>query len=304
MNPMIFTLMGTYIALLFWISMVYFGFAAVVIYIVVRWRDSKGTRHDAQVGSKVVLHFLMSVSIFVTVSGGSVIVVDQLLRVITDGGLGFPASSSFERRLADPYDYSSNRSQPKSTKSKLLSPATRTGLGMVVAGTLMGLFELWLLHSRTNDRRWPAVRRSFVGSRTVVHGLIVTAAMTGAFVVGFQETTEMSGEIKKNLLTTCLGLLTVWGGSLAVHLALLFIYSRQSTVPGENFCCYECGEDLRGRLRTGEFSCPNCRSVLTVGLRRTLATLDGGYLQVQMQSTASSPETPPSPPEKDTEQSE
>lgn len=300
MDPMIFTLMGTYVAILFWISMVYFGLAAVVIYIVVRWRDSKGTRHDAQVGTKVVLHFLMSVSIFVTVSGGSVIVVDQLLRVITDGGLrGFPTSPSVQR-LRDPYN---TRSQPTSSKSKLLSPATRTGLGMVVAGTLLGLFELWLLHSRTNDRRWPAVRRSFVGSRTVVHGLVVTAALTGAFVIGFQETTDGSGEMKKNMLTTCLGLLTVWGGSLAVHLSLLFIYSRQSNVPGENFCCYECGEDLRGRLRTGEFSCPNCRSVLTVGLRRTLATMDGGYSQVQMQSTASSPEPPPSPPEKDAEQS-
>lgn len=301
MNPMIFTLMGTYVALLFWISMVYFGFAAVVIYIVVRWRDSKGTRHDSQVGSKVVLHFLMSVSIFVTVSGGSVVVVDQLLRVITDGGLGKLPSSSGMEDLGNPYRV---RSRPKSSKSELLSAATRTGLGMIVAGALLGLVELWLIHSRTNDRRWPAVRRSFVGSRTVVHGLIVTAAMTGAFVVGFQETTEAGGEIKKNLLTTCLGLLTVWGGSLAVHLSLLFIYSRQSSVPGENFCCYECGEDLRGKLRTGEFSCPNCRSVLTVGLRRTLSTMDDGFSQVQVQSTASSPETPPSPPEKDAEQSD
>jgi hypothetical protein len=299
MNSMIFTLMGT-ISVLFWISMVYFGFAAVVIYIVVRWRDSKGSRHDSQIGSKVVLHFLMSVSVFIAVSGGSTIVVDQLLRLITDDGLGIPSSSSFERRLADPYG---NTPQRKSSKSELLSPATRTGMGMVVAGTLLGLVELWLLHSRTNDRRWPAVRRSFVGSRTVVHGLIVTAAMTGAFVVGFQETTEPGGEIKKNLLTICLGLLTVWGSSLAVHLTLLFVYSRQSNTPGENFCCYECGEDLRGKIGTGEIYCPNCRSVVNVGVRRTLSSI-ADYPLAEIESPPSDPETPTSPPGKDVEQNE
>jgi len=102
MNAVFFTMLATFAAILFWVSMVYFGLAAVVIYIVARWRDSKGSRHDSQIGAKVALHFLMSISIFITVSGGSVIVVDQMLRVITGEGLGFPSPSGMEN-LSDPY---------------------------------------------------------------------------------------------------------------------------------------------------------------------------------------------------------
>lgn len=248
--------------------------------LVARWRDSKGSRHDSQIGAKVALHFLMSISIFIAVWGGSVIVVDQMLRVITDAGLGFPSPSGMED-LSDPYSRDLNGSSNASS-SEVMSVATRTGLGLLVAGTIMGLIELWLLHSRTNDRRWPAVRRSFAGSRTVVHGIVVTAAMTGAFVVGFQESGDGDGEVKKNLLTTCLGLLGVWGFSLVIHLSLLFWYTRQSDVPGENYCCNECGEDLRGKLGTADAYCPNCRSVLSIGVRRNLAAMGDRYAQVQV----------------------
>lgn len=301
MNAMFFTMMATYAVILFWVSMVYFGLAAVVIYIVARWRDSKGSRHDSQIGAKVALHFLMSLSIFIAVSGGSVIVVDQMLRVITDGGLGFPSPSGMED-ISDPYSRNLGRGSRRSDSGIVFSAATRTGLGLLVAGTIMGLIELWLIHSRTNDRRWPAVRRSFVGSRAVVHGIVVTAAMTGAFVVGFQEAGD--GEVKKNLLTTCLGLLGVWGFSLVIHLSLLFWYTRQSDVPGENFCCHECGEDLRGKLNTGEPHCPNCRSVLGIGVRRTLSSMGGSYATVQIPSDSATAGTDTPASEGESEKSE
>ena len=138
----------------------------------------------------------------------------------------------------------------------------------------------------------------------MVHGLVVTAATTGAFVVGFQEWTESTIEIRRNLLTTCLGLLTVWGPSALFHLRRLAICSRQSSVPGENFRCDECGEDLRGKISADHAYCPNCKSFLSSGVRKTLSTINAEDRPIQMPSKASSAGASTSPSEKDAEQSE
>lgn len=283
-NSALFTFMGSYISVLFfWVAIFYFGIASVVIYILARVRNAKSLRQDSQIGTKVALHFLLSLSVFIGVLGGSIVLVDQLLRLVTDSNL-----TSLTPSRPDPFN-------TPETRSELLTAATRAGFGMVLAGVILGLGQFWLLYSRTNDRRWPAVRRSFVGSRSIVHGIVVTTAVTIAFVVGLQEATEALSDIRKRILVTCLGVLGVWGTSLTIHLGLLFRYTRQADVPGESFRCDECGEDLRGKLSgANDIYCPGCRSVLSIHVRRTLSSLSAATPPVAVVSATPKPPEPTS----------
>jgi len=163
----------------------------LVGYLVLRMRDNRSEDHDPQLGLKAGLHFFFSLSILLLLSGLTVVVVDAL---------------------------TAEKAAPGSDWRQ----AQRTGWALVVAGGLLSLLHFACLQAATNDRRWPAARRLFLGWRFAMHGLVVVAALTALVVVLFQKDFG-DKDARKGLF----GVLFVWLPSWVLHLALLCLYSGE-----------------------------------------------------------------------------
>src|SRR5262249_49606347 len=101
----------------------------------------------------------------------------------------------------------------------------RNGFALIVSGFAFGLFHLFVILGFTNDRRFPAARRIFVGCRLAVHALVMLTAFTILVVQVFQPSFSFRD------LRPILGVLMVWGPSWIIHIVLLRVYrsSRVST---------------------------------------------------------------------------
>jgi hypothetical protein len=164
-------------------------------YVVLRMRDQQSLEHDPQIGLKAALYYFFSISILLIELGLTVLAIDALSER--------PARSG-------------------------LNSAQRTGAALVVAGVLGTFGYLMLIKSLTNDARWPAARRLFVGWRFAVNGLVVMGAFTALIIAIFQKDTGTGseGEFVRSLIATLLIWLPGWG----IHLILLHLYRDQ--LPG------------------------------------------------------------------------
>jgi hypothetical protein len=97
----------------------------------------------------------------------------------------------------------------------------RVACGFMVAGVFAGLLHLILIKAATNDPKWPAVKRVFVGWRLAIHSLVCLSFFTALMVIIFQE------NLKLEDIKSVMGVLAVWGPSWLVHLILLRFYSKK-----------------------------------------------------------------------------
>lgn len=171
-----------------------------VAYAVLKLQDARAEQHDPEIGIKAALYFIYSLSILVILTGINVLVVDA---------------------LQDRPNLGPNRNVEGLTEGQ------RVGCGLIVAGLALGLLHLILIKAATNDSRWPATRRVFVGWRFAIHGLIVLATFTALVILLFQR--DVRWETIKDFLAT----LVVWGPSWLIHLVLLRTYSNQRVTPGQ-----------------------------------------------------------------------
>jgi hypothetical protein len=170
-----------------------------IAYAVLKLQDARAEQHDPEIGIKAALYFIYSLSILVVLTGINILVVDA---------------------LEDRPNLGPNRNVEGLTEGQ------RIGCGLIVAGLALGLLHLILIKAATNDSRWPAARRVFVGWRFAIHGVIVLTTFTVLVVLLFQR--DVRWEQIKNVLAT----LVVWGPSWLIHLVLLRTYSNQRTTPG------------------------------------------------------------------------
>lgn len=300
-------IMSIYVSVFWGMIIVYGVGASWIIYAILRWRDGKQQRRDPQLGVKFGLHVLLTVSVLVLVSGASMVAADQFRKIAEDENMSSPN---------DRYEYDEFSGRPRrssssissSAENKFLTPATRAGFAMMLAGVLLGGGEWYLIFSRTNDLKWPSTRRAFIGARTILHGLIVTGALTGLLIAAFMEKDPMSTSesiITRQVMYALLGTLAVWSLSLVVHMSLLFAYTRQPDVPGENYRCRDCAEDLRPHLAsTAIHNCPTCKAAIPAAVRRAHSQPHAGIqtgpvtaVVVGPPSPAATPAPPPSAPE-------
>jgi hypothetical protein len=155
-------------------------------YAVLRARDSR-EHPDPQLGLKAALHYFLSVSLLLFLTGLTVVSVDLITR---EGRPG-----------RDPD-----------------TDAIRTGLALAASGAAFASLHLILL-SRSNDHRNPIARRTFTGWRFAIHGLVVLFCVTACVVIVLQKTFET------RTLKIFLAILLVWFPSWLVHLVLLWIRS-------------------------------------------------------------------------------
>jgi hypothetical protein len=185
---------------IFALSLLPFALLGLAIpYAILRLQDARAEQHDPEIGIKAALYFIFSLSILVVLTGINVLVIDA---------------------LEDRPNVGRNRPDDGLTNGQ------RLGCGLVVAGLALGLLHLVLIKAATNDRKWPATRRVFVGWRFAIHGVIVLATFTTLIVLLFQR--DVRWETIKNVLAT----LVVWGPSWLIHLVLLRTYSNQRWPPG------------------------------------------------------------------------
>jgi hypothetical protein len=104
---------------------------------------------------------------------------------------------------------------------KFLTPAMRTGWALASSGLLFSVVFGLMVQLGTNVRRFPAVRRVFVGWRLVVAGIAVVAAVTTLAVWQFTKDPP-DNRIYEGALAT----LAVWAPALAVHVFLMQRYAR------------------------------------------------------------------------------
>jgi hypothetical protein len=102
--------------------------------------------------------------------------------------------------------------------------AQRSAAALAASGVLFALVFWCLLMTRTNDRKYPAVRRTYVGGRLAVCLLVVFAAVTGMALTLAQKDLKME---PAELLT---GVLIVWLPASALH---MFLFQQATTRPTE-----------------------------------------------------------------------
>ncbi len=168
-------------------------------YAVLYLRDGRNEDHDPEIGLKSALYFMFSLSILLILSGLTILVVDFLMG---------------DKKLA-----------PAGKPLTEFSETQRNAAALMVSGFAIGLFHLVVILGFTNDRRYPAARRVFVGWRLAIHSLVVLVAFTALVMQLFQ--VDVGWEDMKMLF----GVLLVWGPSWLIHLLLMRMYGSVAAAP-------------------------------------------------------------------------
>jgi hypothetical protein len=175
------------------LPMALFGIA--VPYAVLRMRDLRSEHHDPQLGLKVAYHLGLTINV------ADLIIEDK--PAVAGPQFGMPV-----------------RANPKAD-SWLLTPNMRTGWALATSGLLFAVVFGLAAHLGTNIRRFPAVRRAFVGWRLMVAGIAVVAAVTTLLIWLY-----MKDQPDYKIYEIALATLAVWAPSLAVHVFLMQRYAK------------------------------------------------------------------------------
>lgn len=204
---------------------------AVVPYVVLRLRDSRNVRRDPQLGIKVAMHFLMSVGVIIAGIGATMVLAELI------------------------------RGDDADDKTR------RVGTGLFLAGLIIGGLHLWLVVVRTNDRRWPSTRRTFIGIRFIIAGLVYTVGLCGVLAMILVGSDAQGGDEG----AVFIAMLMVWGGAWIIDLLLLLRSQRLAEVPGVDTHCVMCDYDLRGTPNPA--ACSECGTAITTEQRELLVRI-------------------------------
>jgi hypothetical protein len=179
-------------------------------YTVLRLRDSQNRRPDPQLGFKAAMYFFFSLAVLLVLTGLTILVVDfiwdlDLLGVVQRQGRGL-----FGQRGDFP------------------NPAQRTGLAVLLSGAVFALVHFVVIVTLTRERGPALARRTFLGWRFAVHGLVVLLALTGLLIVLFQKASAPTDEARRFFI----GILIVWLPSWFLHFVLLRASSPSPVEPG------------------------------------------------------------------------
>jgi hypothetical protein len=213
------SLVGGFAVILIVAVLPFLGLVGVAVpYAVLRMRDAKSETPDPQLGLKVGYHFFFSLGVLLVHLGLTVNVADYLIEENAPG-----APAQFGPNFGGMQPVRAN----KGADGKLLTPTMRIGWALTASGFLFAVVFGIASLLGTNVRRFPAVRRTFVGWRMIVCGLAVLAAVTTLLIWMFQKDNP-----DNKTYETAIATLAIWAPSLAVHLFLMQRYSKEYHVPG------------------------------------------------------------------------
>jgi heme/copper-type cytochrome/quinol oxidase subunit 2 len=171
-----------------------------LIYVALRIRDNRDSNTDPQLGKKAAFHLVHTMSVLMVLGGLTTFMVDALSGTIAGkqrgGGAGGGAAFG-----------------PPMRRGGGFNEAQRTGVALVVVGTVFGLI-FWGLLLATNDSERNNVRRVYVGGRMALALLITLFSFSLLVINLFQQTSS------DELTETAIALMIVWIPAAGIHLAL------------------------------------------------------------------------------------
>jgi len=179
-----------------------------VPYLVIRLKAESPP--DPQLGAKIVFQFFFSAAMLVALAGTTMFAVDWLTRdYIPNEETGNPLG----------------RSTFESLSAKGFNVTQRIGLGMILSGGAVAALHALLIHSTTLTHR-QRIRRTFIGWRFAIHGVIVLFGLTLLLTLVLQrEPFQMPIVLPLKAVTAAT---LVWAISWVVHLLMLFDASRSA----------------------------------------------------------------------------
>jgi hypothetical protein len=147
------------------------------IYIALRVRDLRGDNPDPQLGIKTVYHFFATVGILLVLSGINLIIMDMLDGVFDDKA---PAQNQPFQPAQPPDD------------DEFFNSVKRTGMGMIISGSVFAAIFFLLVASKTNDRSFPNAGRAFAGLLLAISGTTVVTSATLFMITILQKEPEKS----------------------------------------------------------------------------------------------------------------
>jgi hypothetical protein len=189
-----------------------------VAYIGLRLRDAKSDPSDPELGIKAAFYTFLTAGILLALTGLSLSIIDFL-------GEAFEGNQPKQQQQPFNPQFNPGRLPPPPPPQQPNDPfdrvSQRVAWPLVISGVLCSLVSLLLIKAGTNDARFPAARRTFVGLRLVIAGLNVMIAVTLLIELLFQ----------KDLATTrpyavAVGMLIVWLPTTAIQLFLMKMYAK------------------------------------------------------------------------------
>jgi hypothetical protein len=187
-------------------------------YAVLRLRDGRDGPPDPQLGFKAAQHFFFSLGIFLALTGVTIIVVDLIID------LGTPPRPGPQPGF-QPFG------GPQRPRDDFPNSAQRTGAAMILSGGMFGVIHLVLLLVLTSGPVSSPARRTFLGCRAAVHGLVVMFTLTALLIVFFQRSDGPAEFVLARTRNALIGVLLVWAPSWVVHFSLL----RLACVPPSDY---------------------------------------------------------------------
>jgi hypothetical protein len=191
-----------------------------VAYIGLRIRDAKSDPPDPELGIKAAFYTFLTAGILLALTGLSLSIIDFLGEAF-EGKQPKQQQPQFNPPF-NPRQFPPPPPPPQQPNDPFDRVSQRVAWPLVISGVLFSLVSLLVIKAGTNDARFPAARRTFVGLRLVIAGLNAMVAVTLLIELLFQ----------KDLANTrpyavAIGLLIVWLPTAAIQLFLFKLYAKQ-----------------------------------------------------------------------------
>jgi hypothetical protein len=185
--------------------------ALAVPYTVIRLKAESPV--DPQLGAKVVFQFFFSAGVLVALAGLTTLAVDWMTR---------------EARPPEEMENAIGRITIRELWEEGFNVTQRVGLGLLLSGLIVSAVHALLIQASSVAHRH-RVRRTFVGWRFAIHGVIVMILLSVLLILILQQ-----GAFKNPLVAAVRAVnaaLLVWTTSWVIHLGLLLELARRVPRP-------------------------------------------------------------------------
>jgi hypothetical protein len=188
--------------------------ALAIPYAVLRLRNEDPP--DPQLGAKIGLQFFFSAAILLFLTGLTITSIDLFTRDrVTSPPKTVPGGKTPDVRPSS------------SSDDDWFNEAERTAAALILCGLLFAFVHFVLALILTNRHNWARVRRTFVGWRFAIRGIIVMICVTGIVVVFFQKK-PFEDDNNFRTMKTFVAILIIWFPSWLLQLGLLKLYGVMS----------------------------------------------------------------------------
>jgi hypothetical protein len=204
------------------VPVVVLGFA--VAYVSLRIRDSRSETPDPELGIKSAYHAFMTTGILLILTGLTISATDFLQEAFDDKQknqqpqFGGPGQFGPQPKFGPQPQF---RPQQPIDDDPFDRMSQRVAWPLVISGVLFSLMSLLLIVAGTNDKHFPAVKRTFGGLRLLVEGLCVMAGMTIAIELLFQKN---MADLRP--FSIAVALICIWLPAAAIQVFLLKTYGK------------------------------------------------------------------------------